>query len=142
MWLRAAIVNALLAGLMTMSHSAVEQGTNGAVLRQAAQIALMHAMGTIACATFMKMGASSAARVPSFFVLGSILYSVPIYISWPQGDIRDIVRIVGVIVLALGWISLLMSASEVDRDEAHDEANQTTSPYTDCRPTVHKGAMR
>jgi uncharacterized membrane protein YgdD (TMEM256/DUF423 family) len=85
MWLHAAVINAFTAGLVMMSHSALGQGAHGALLRQAAQIALMHAVGTIACATFMSMGASSAGRVPLFFVHGTVSYSVPIYLSWPTG---------------------------------------------------------
>lgn len=116
-WLRAAVINALIAGLALMSHPATEQDVRGALLRQAAQIQLMHAMGTIACATFMNMGAASAARAPSLFVLGTIFYAGPVYLSWSQGDSFNIIRSVGVVCLAFGWLILIMSASEVDRAE-------------------------
>lgn len=116
MWLRTAVVHAFVAGVVMMSPAALAQGAQGALLRQAAQIALMHAMGTIACATFMKLGASSAARVPAFFVVGTIFYSGPVYLSWLVGASIDFVRPVGAGCLAFGWLSLLLATSEVDRE--------------------------
>lgn len=64
-WLRAAVVNAFIAGFTMMCRSALGPDVDSALLRQAAQVALMHAMGTIACATFMKMDAAAAARARS-----------------------------------------------------------------------------
>ncbi|WP_260600165.1 hypothetical protein [Sphingomonas endolithica] len=126
--MRAAVINAFIAGIMMIDHSALGQGAHGALLRQAAQIALMHAMGTIACATFMNMGASSAARVPLLFVLGTVFYSVPVYLSWPPGESLDIVRFVGAVCLALGRVTLLLSTSQVDRGAAGPTiANQGTA---------------
>lgn len=116
MWLRAALINATMAGFILMSGYSVRRDTDSASLHQAAQIALMHAMGTIACATLMNLGASFAARVPVFFVLGTLFYSVPVYLSWPQGNVLYGLRTAGMICPALGWFILLLSVTAVDRE--------------------------
>jgi uncharacterized membrane protein YgdD (TMEM256/DUF423 family) len=117
-WLHAAVVNGFIAGIVTISHFAPGQGAHGTLLRKAAQIALIHAMGTIACATFMNMGASSAGQVPLFFLHRTVSYSVPVYLSSPPGESLDLIRSVGAVCLALGWVTLLLSTAEVDRGAA------------------------
>lgn len=127
-WLRAATVNALIAATVMMSHPAIDEGIRGALLRQAAQVQLVHAMGTIACATFMNMGAATAARAPLLFMLGTILYCGPAYASWPEGHWFTIIHAAACLSLLAGWLTLIWSASEVDRAErGHRDRNCSTS---------------
>lgn len=100
-----------------MSHPAIDQDVRGALLRQAAQIQLMHAMGTIACATFMNMGATTAARAPLLFTLGTIFYCGPAYAFWPEGYWFMVIRAAASLSLAAGWLTLIWSASEIDQPE-------------------------
>jgi uncharacterized membrane protein YgdD (TMEM256/DUF423 family) len=85
-------------------------------LRQAAQIQFMHAMSTFACATFMNVGAGSARHAPACFVVGRLLYSLPIYIAYAGGPApRPLCARAGEVLLLGGWAVLVGSASSIDR---------------------------
>jgi uncharacterized membrane protein YgdD (TMEM256/DUF423 family) len=88
----------------------------GAVqLRQAAQVQFMHAMSTFACATFMNVGATSARHAPACFVVGSLLYSLPIYIAYAGGPAPSpMCTLAGELLLVGGWAILIWFASSID----------------------------
>ena len=84
-------------------------------LRQAAHVQFMHAMSTFACATFMNVGGVSARHAPACFVVGSLLYSLPIYIAYAGGPAPAcIFTFAGEVLLIGGWAVLVWSASSID----------------------------
>src|SRR5713101_4350937 len=79
-------------------------------LRQAAHVQFMHAMSTFACATFMNVGAACARYAPACFVVGSLLYSLPIYIGHAGGPAPSpMCTLAGEILLVGGWAILVWS---------------------------------
>ena len=88
-------------------------------LRQAAHIQFMHAMSTFVCATFMNVGGVTARHAPACFVVGSLLYSLPIYIAYAGGPApSSIIAFAGEALLIGGWSLLVWSASGIDISNA------------------------
>lgn len=78
LWMRLATINALIStiALMFSAHQAEDVAS---IIRIGAQVQFMHSMASIACATFMNVGAVTARHAPAFFLGGSLLFAVHHY---------------------------------------------------------------
>src|ERR1700678_3686103 len=114
LWMRLGALGGLCAALILLGAPA-----GAAQLRQAANIQFMHAMSTLACGTFMNVGAGSARHAPACFIMGSLLYSLPIYIAYAGGPAPlPICAPAGGALLLGGWAVLVCSASNIDHISA------------------------
>jgi uncharacterized membrane protein YgdD (TMEM256/DUF423 family) len=87
-----------------------------ALVRTVAQVQFMHAMATLACATFMNVGAKSARLAPAFFLTGVLLYCLPNYaqaMGFPSSN--ALIARLGLGAIGIGWLILVWSARDVDR---------------------------
>jgi uncharacterized membrane protein YgdD (TMEM256/DUF423 family) len=116
-WMRLGALNGLVAFLIFLlsDQSMVVSGQIGLV-RQAAQVQFMHGMATLACATFMNVGAGGARLAPGFFLSGVGLYCLPIYLEaigvlGPAFAIKQI----GLVAFVVGWLILAWSARDIDK---------------------------
>lgn len=103
-------------GVLMLSHDLALSSAQEASLRFGAQIQFMHGMATLACATFMNIGATGARRAPAFFLFGVLLYCVPIYAEvadFPQW--LGVVRPLGIGAFAIGWLVMAWSAQDIDK---------------------------
>ncbi len=116
-WMRLGALNGLIAvGLILMSENTVISVTYAASLRHGAQIQFMHGMATLACATFMNVGALGARRAPAFFLVGILLYCVPVYAE--AGVILEwiaVMKPLGIGAFAIGWFIMAASAQDIDK---------------------------
>ncbi|MBZ9647564.1 DUF423 domain-containing protein [Sphingobium sp. 3R8] len=87
-----------------------------ALIRLGAQVQFMHGMATLACATFMNIGARSARLAPAFFLGGILLYCLPIY-GQAIGLLGSIAMFkqLGLAAFGTGWLILAWSARDIDR---------------------------
>lgn len=117
LWMRLGALNGLVAlGMLLLSRDLVLSSMQEASLRFGAQIQFMHGMATLACATFMNIGAAGARRAPAFFLLGVLLYCVPTYAE-AAGFAHWIgaVRPLGIGAFVAGWLVMAWSARDIDR---------------------------
>ncbi len=116
-WMRLGAINGLVAlALLLLSDQPVFLPGHAAFVRMAAQVQFMHGMATLACATFMNVGATHARLAPGFFLSGVMLYCLPIYgeaIGWLGGTAT--IRPLGLGGFAIGWLILAWSARDIDR---------------------------
>ena len=85
------------------------------LFQTAAHYQFMHAMATLACATFMQVGASRARFAPALFLSGVVFFSGSLYalaLGAPRW-VGAITPIGGVLFLA-GWAVLAWAARGVD----------------------------
>jgi uncharacterized membrane protein YgdD (TMEM256/DUF423 family) len=85
------------------------------LLKTGAQYEFMHAIATIACATFMQLGAARARFAPVAFLTGSLLFSGSVY-ALACGAPRWIgaVTPIGGLLFLTGWALLIWAARKVD----------------------------
>lgn len=118
LWMRLGALNGFIAfGIfILLSENSAIPLMSAAALRHGAQIQFMHGMATLACATFMNIGAVGARRAPAFFLLGILLYCIPQYgemiasFEWIAA-----LKPVGVGSFAIGWLIMASSAKDIDR---------------------------
>jgi len=110
-------LNGLVAvGLILFSEHSVISATYAAARRHGAQIQFMHGMATLACATFMNVGAIGPRRAPAFFMAGILLYCVPTYaevvapFEWVA-----MLKPLGAGAFAIGWLIMVYSARGIDK---------------------------
>lgn len=86
-------------------------------MRLGAQVQFMHSMATLACATFMNIGASGARLAPAFFLGGILLYCFPIYAE-AIGilDSAALITPFGLSAFITGWLILAWSAKDIDKN--------------------------
>jgi uncharacterized membrane protein YgdD (TMEM256/DUF423 family) len=84
-------------------------------LRTGSTYGFMHAMATLACATFMQVGARRARLAPAFFLSGVVLFSGSLY-AMALGGPRWLgaVTPVGGVLFLIGWTVLAWAARGVD----------------------------
>ncbi|ATE65467.1 hypothetical protein COO09_23255 [Rhizorhabdus dicambivorans] len=115
--MRLGALNGLFAlAVLLSSAGPLFQPAQEALVRATAQIQFMHGMATLACATFMNIGAKSARLAPAFFLGGIALYCLPNYaqaIGWLS--VNAVIARTGMGVFAIGWLILAWSARDVDR---------------------------
>ena len=77
----------------------------------------MHGMATLACATFMNIGARGARLAPAFFLSGVLLYCIPTYaealgyLGW-----LALIKPAGLGAFTTGWVIMTWSARDIDKD--------------------------
>ena len=86
------------------------------VMRTGATYEFMHAMATLACATFMQVGAQRARFAPAFFLSGTVLFSGSLY-ALALGAARwtGIFTPFGGLLFLAGWAVLAWAARGVDQ---------------------------
>lgn len=116
-WMRLGALNGLVAiGLILLSDNSAISTTYAAALRHGAQIQFMHGMATLACATFMNVGAIGARQAPAFFQVGILLYCLPVYteavafLEWVA-----VMKPLGIGAFAIGWLIMAASAQDIDK---------------------------
>lgn len=84
-------------------------------LRTGAMYGFMHTMATLACATFMNIGARRARLAPPFFLSGVVLFSGSLY-AMALGAPRwlGMVTPIGGLMFLIGWGILILAARGVD----------------------------
>lgn len=88
-------------------------------VRTGASYGFMHAMATLACATFMQVGARRARFAPAFFLPGVVIFSGTLY-AMALGAPRWLgaVTPIGGLLFLVGWAVLIWAAAGVDRPQA------------------------
>ena len=84
-------------------------------MRAGATYGFMHAMATLACATFMQLGARRARHAPAFFLAGVVLFSGSLY-AMALGAPRWLgaVTPIGGLLFLIGWAVLAWAARGID----------------------------
>lgn len=85
-------------------------------LKTGATYQFMHTMATLACATFMNVGARGARHAPAFFLAGIVLFSGSLY-AMALGAPRWLgaVTPLGGLLFLAGWVVMAWSARKVDQ---------------------------
>jgi uncharacterized membrane protein YgdD (TMEM256/DUF423 family) len=85
-------------------------------LKTGASYQFMHTMATLACATFMNVGARGARHAPAFFLGGIVLFSGSLY-AMALGGPRWLgaVTPLGGLLFLIGWAVVAWSARKVDQ---------------------------
>src|SRR5262245_3872282 len=89
------------------------------LLRTGATYGFMHTMATLACATFMQVGARRARFAPAFFLAGTVLFSGSLY-AMGLGAARAVAAAtpVGGLLFLTGWAVLAWAARGGDQAPA------------------------
>jgi uncharacterized membrane protein YgdD (TMEM256/DUF423 family) len=89
------------------------------VMRTGATYEFMHALATLACATFMQVGAQRARIAPAFFLGGTVLFSGSLY-ALALGAPRwtGFITPAGGLLFLAGWAVLAWAAKDVDKAAA------------------------
>jgi uncharacterized membrane protein YgdD (TMEM256/DUF423 family) len=116
-WMRLGALNGLIAlGIILLSENSAILAMSSVSLRHGAQIQFMHGMATLACATFMNIGAIGARRAPAFFLFGILLYCVPTYaVAVASLEWVAVLKPLGVGAFAIGWLIMASSARDIDK---------------------------
>lgn len=116
-WMRLGALNGLFAlSVLLLSDGPMFLSGHAALVRSGAQVQFMHGMATLACATFMNIGASGARLAPAFFLGGIVLYCLPIYgeAIGLFGSVA-VMKHLGLGAFGAGWLILAWSARDIDR---------------------------
>lgn len=85
------------------------------LLAKGSQYAFMHAMATLACATFMNVGARRARFAPAFFLSGVVLFSGSLFaLAAGAPPVVGAITPVGGVLFLAGWATLAWAARGVD----------------------------
>lgn len=116
-WMRLGALNGLIAlGIILLSENSAISAIYAVTLRHGAQIQFMHGMATLACATFMNVGAIGARRAPAFFLLGILLYCLPTYVEVAASlEWFAVMKPLGIGAFAIGWLIMASSAQDIDK---------------------------
>lgn len=113
-WMRLATLNALISAIALML-SAYAPEPVAPIVRIGAQIQFMHSMASIACATFMNVGADAARHAPAFLLSGSLLFAVHHYgaAAGLWGLANGLIGFAAV-MMASGWTIMLAAGRNID----------------------------
>lgn len=113
-WMRLATVNALISAI-ALILSAYAPEPVAPIVRIGAQVQFMHSMASIACATFMNVGADAARHAPALLLGGSVLFAVHHYGAavglW--GLANGLIGFAAV-MMASGWMIMLAAGRNID----------------------------
>jgi len=114
LWMRLATINALASAVALMLSAYLPEDVS-AVVRFGAQVQFMHSMASIACATFMNVGADAARHAPAFLLGGSLLFAVHHYgaAAGLWGLANGIIGFAAV-VMASGWMIMFAAGRNID----------------------------
>jgi uncharacterized membrane protein YgdD (TMEM256/DUF423 family) len=97
------------------AHALTDPGARE-LMQTGASYEFMHAMATLACATFMQVGAAKARFAPAFFLSGSVLFCGSLYaLALGAPRLVGAVTPLGGLLMLLGWAVLAWAARGVDR---------------------------
>jgi uncharacterized membrane protein YgdD (TMEM256/DUF423 family) len=87
-------------------------------LRTGAQYEFMHAMATLACATFMQVGGKRARFAPAFFLSGSVLFAGSLYAMALGAPLWfGAITPIGGLLYLVGWSVMVWAAFTIDRPQ-------------------------
>ena len=115
-WMTLAVISGFISVAMGAfaAHSLTAPGPKE-WMRTGATYEFMHAMATLACATFMQVGARRARFAPAFFLSGSVLFSGSLYaLALGAPRIVGVITPVGGLLFLAGWAVLVWAARTVD----------------------------
>ena len=115
-WMTLAAINGFLAvAVGAFAAHAVADPQAKALLKTGSSYGFMHTMATLACATFIQVGARRARFAPAFFLGGVVLFSGSLY-ALALGAPRWIGAItpIGGLAFLTGWAVLAWAARGVD----------------------------
>ena len=96
------------------AHGLTDPGARE-LMRTGSTYEFMHAMATLACATFMQVGAQRARFAPAPFLTGSVLFSGSLYaLALGAPRVVGIVTPFGGLLFLAGWATLAWAARGVD----------------------------
>jgi len=96
------------------AHGLADPGARE-LMRTGSTYEFMHAMVTLACATFMQVGAQRARFPPALFLAGSVLFSGSLYaLALGAPRLVGIVTPFGGLLFLAGWATLAWAARGVD----------------------------
>lgn len=112
----AAILGFLSVAVGAFASHGVADPVSKDLLKTAASYGFMHGMATLACATFMQVGAKRARFAPALFLSGVVLFSGSLC-ALAAGAPRWIGAItpLGGLLFLAGWATLAWAARGVDR---------------------------
>lgn len=114
LWMRLATVNALTSAIALLLSAHLPEDVS-AVVRFGAQVQFMHSMASIACATFMNVGADTARHAPAFLLGGSLLFAVHHYGAaagfW--GLANGLIGFAA-FMMASGWVIMFAAGRNID----------------------------
>ena len=112
--MRLSVINALLSviALMLSGHLADDVSS---IVQLGAQVQFMHSMASIACATFMNVGAHDARHAPAFLLGGSALFALLQFIAaagfWEEANW---LTAIATVIMASGWLIIFVSGRNID----------------------------
>lgn len=115
-WMTLAVLSGFLSVAMGAfaAHSLTEPAARE-WMRTGASYEFMHAMATLACATFMQVGARRARFAPAFFLSGSVLFSGSLYaLALGAPRAAGMITPIGGVLFLTGWAVLAWAARSVD----------------------------
>lgn len=117
LWMRLGALNGLVSlCILLLAGAPLFAPEAAAAIRLGAQVQFMHGMATLACATFMNIGATAARLAPAFFLGGAVLYCLPTYaIALGLPAPLMLAQAAGLGALATGWAILAWSARDIDK---------------------------
>jgi len=114
LWMRLATINALASAIALMLSAHLPEGVSS-VVRFGPQVQFMHSMASIACATFMNVGADAARHAPAFFLGGSPLFAVHHYgAAAGLWGLANGVTGFAAVVMASGWMIMFAAGRNID----------------------------
>jgi uncharacterized membrane protein YgdD (TMEM256/DUF423 family) len=113
-WMRLATINALASAIALMLSAHLPEDVSS-VVRLGAQVQFMHSMASIACATFMNVGAEAARHAPAFLLGGSLLFALTHYgaAAGLWGLTNGVIGFAAV-VMASGWLIMFAAGRNID----------------------------
>jgi uncharacterized membrane protein YgdD (TMEM256/DUF423 family) len=118
-WMTLAAISGFLAvAIGAFAAHGIADPQAKAWLTTGASYQFMHTMATLACATFMNVGARGARHAPALFLAGIVLFSGSLYAMALGGPrwLGAVTPLGGLLFLA-GWAVMAWSARKVDQLE-------------------------
>lgn len=117
-WMRLGALNGLVALIiLLLSDAPMLTAAQEASIRLGAQVQFMHSMATLACATFMNIGARGARLAPAFFMSGILLYCLPTYAgALGFSGLSALIKPAGLGAFTAGWLIMAWSARDIDKN--------------------------
>jgi len=114
LWMRLATINALASAIALMLSAHLPEDVSS-VVRLGAQVQFMHSMASIACATFMNVGAEAARHAPALLLGGSLLFALTHYgaAAGLWGLTNGVIGFAAV-VMASGWLIMFAAGRNID----------------------------
>ena len=113
-WMRLATINALISTLALMLSAYAPEPVSS-IMRIGAQVQFMHSMASIACATFMNVGAGSARHAPAFLLGGSLLFALLHYgVALGFWGLANWLTAIAGVLMASGWAIMFFAGRNID----------------------------